>query len=171
MSVTTKAQTNDSIVVFYGSAHIDSMYGEPLNKPAYLKVTLELSTDSLYNMTWNHNLAQYFNGMDSTCFNSGKYFIWNGYLFISMDENENIVGELKCNLFAYSMFQEESAQTLTKKESKALDEMIRIYPTYYYLRIVDEDKIYFNFDFDVLEEVWKNQFIKMKRSTTIPKRH
>lgn len=166
-----KAQTNDSIVVFYGSAHIDSMYGEPLNKPAYLKVTLELFTDSVYIMTWNHNLTQYFNGMESICFNSGKYFIWNGYLFISMDENDNIAGGEKCNLFASSLFQQESAQTLTKKESKALEEMIRNHPTYDYLRIVDEDKIYFNFDFDVLEEVWKNHFIKMKHSTTTPKRH
>jgi hypothetical protein len=42
---------------------------------------------------------------------------------------------------------------------------------YDYLRIDDGDKIYFDFDYDVLEEVWKNQFIKKQGNTTKPKQH
>lgn len=171
MSKESTAQNTDSVVVFFGSAEVESMGGEILNERAYLMVTLELHADSSFHLSWSHNLTQYLRGIDSTCYNTGRYFIRNDYLFYRINENEESPSNSECNLFIYNLEQADFEPTLTKEESNSLDEIIRTNPKYDYLRIDDGDKIHFDFDYDVLEEVWKNQFIKKQYSTTKPKQH
>jgi hypothetical protein len=147
------------------------MYGVLLNEKAFLQVTLELHADSTYQLLWSHNLTQYFHGLESTCRNTGRYFIRNDYLFLTLNENEEGLPDSDCNIFIQNIEKAEFEPTLTKKESKSLDEIIRKNPMYSTLRIVDGDKIYFDLKFDVLEEVWEKHFIKKQRSTTKPMQH